>query len=545
MSNFLKAFEPSVLLEKSFLRSAILVVFLMLSTLWATYLSALQLANANAARFELQQENLSNSIEHALETSEQVLKGARALFFSSDLVEADEWAGYFSSLRLKENFRGLQGIGYALWIRDNDMEAFNAEMKAMGIGKITVYPAASRDPQSAIIYLEPKDTRNSKAIGYDMWSEATRRAAMEEALKTGEPQLSGKVRLVQEIDNDIQAGFLIYLPFYGKGQRPTTPAEREASIKGFIYAPFRADNFINAALGDDDKDIAVTIYDGKTVSPETVLYKSHLPTLSPSQRLSMMRGLKTIHFRGGTWTVEFMALPSFSAQQSKLLPIVILSGGGILSLLVFFLSWAMASAKLRAQQLAKDSSSLFKFMIQHTPAAVAMFDRDMRYISYSDRWVKDYGLEGRHLMGQSHYDVFPEIREFRPEWIEAHKRALNGAVLFSEKDTLERPDGSIEYLRYEVRPWRDGSGHIGGIVMFTESITDQVRAIEEIKNSAAELERFAFIASHDLKTPLRGIDNLAKWLEEDLGGKVSDDIHDKLKLMRGRVRRMESLLDDI
>lgn len=545
MSGFLKAFEPSVLIEKSFLRSALLVVFLMLATLWSTYLAALQITNANAQRFELMQEKLVGSIAHSLQTSEQILQGARALFFSSDLVEKTEWQSYYDSLHLKENFRGLQGIGYAQWIPNGDIAAFRTSLKRMGIAPMSVYPSASREPQTAIIYLEPQDERNKKALGYDMWSEASRRAAMDAALKSGETQLSGKVRLVQEIDSDVQAGFLLYLPFYGKANRPQSEAERKADIKGFIYAPFRADNFVHAALGDEYQDIAITIYDGKETTPDNILYKSELPNLSPSTQISLRQAKKTFSFQGHNWTILFMALPGFSAQQNKFLPLIILTCGGLLSILVFFLSWAMASAKLRAQQLARDSSSMFKFLIQHTPAAVAMFDKDMRYISYSDRWIKDYALEGRNLIGQCHYDVFPEIVELRPDWIEGHKRAMNGAVLFSEKDMLERPDGSVEYLRYEVRPWRDGNGHIGGIVMFTESITDHVRAIEEIRNSAEELERFAFIASHDLKTPLRGIDNLAKWLEEDLGEKAGEDVHEKLKLLRGRVKRMEMLLEDI
>lgn len=63
--------------------------------------------------------------------------------------------------------------------------------------------------------------------------------------------------------------------------------------------------------------------------------------------------------------------------------------------------------------------------------------------------------------------------------------------------------------------------------------------------SNAELDQFAYIASHDLKAPLRGIANLAHWIEEDLQDNLREDTREMLEMLRGRMQRLESLIDGL
>jgi two-component system, cell cycle sensor histidine kinase and response regulator CckA len=107
-----------------------------------------------------------------------------------------------------------------------------------------------------------------------------------------------------------------------------------------------------------------------------------------------------------------------------------------------------------------------------------MFDRQMRYLSVSRRWLSDFKLGERDLIGLSHYEVFPEISE---NWKNIHRRVLEGEVLRAEEDRFERADGSIQYLRWEVRPWQVSPGEIGGIIIYTEDITERKQAEEALK----------------------------------------------------------------
>lgn len=123
---------------------------------------------------------------------------------------------------------------------------------------------------------------------------------------------------------------------------------------------------------------------------------------------------------------------------------------------------------------------LWRQFVEHTPAAVAMFDREMRYLLYSRRWLEDYGLGDRDITGLSHYEVFPEIPE---RWKELHRRALAGEVVRCDEDPFPRADGRLDWVRWELQPWRHPDGSIGGIIMFTEVITARKRMEDEVRRS--------------------------------------------------------------
>ncbi|MBI5017520.1 MAG: PAS domain S-box protein [Deltaproteobacteria bacterium] len=127
----------------------------------------------------------------------------------------------------------------------------------------------------------------------------------------------------------------------------------------------------------------------------------------------------------------------------------------------------------QAEESLRGSEAQLRLFIEHAPASLAMFDRNMRYLEASRRWLSDFGLGERNLRGLSHYDVFPEITD---RWKEAHRRGLVGEIVREEADRFDRADGSVQWVRWEVRPWRSGSGDVGGIVIFTEDVTEQTRA---------------------------------------------------------------------
>jgi len=124
-----------------------------------------------------------------------------------------------------------------------------------------------------------------------------------------------------------------------------------------------------------------------------------------------------------------------------------------------------------------DSEKLLQLFIDQAPVAIAMFDKEMRYIASSRRWLSDYGLGNQNLYGVSHYDVFPDIPE---RWREVHRRGLAGEVITSNDDSFVRADGRTQWLRWEVRPWYSKAG-LGGIIIFAEDITEQKQAEDRLR----------------------------------------------------------------
>jgi len=145
------------------------------------------------------------------------------------------------------------------------------------------------------------------------------------------------------------------------------------------------------------------------------------------------------------------------------------------------------------------SRNQLQLLIDHAPAALAMFDRDMRYLACSRRWLEDYDLNDREIVGQSHYAVFPEIGA---AWKEVHRRALAGEAISVDEDRFERADGREQWLCWAVRPWSDEEGSIGGIVIFSEDITRRKRAERKLEQ-ALEEQRQACRAGEDTALQLR------------------------------------------
>ncbi len=133
------------------------------------------------------------------------------------------------------------------------------------------------------------------------------------------------------------------------------------------------------------------------------------------------------------------------------------------------------------EETSQRNRQILQLFVEHAPAAIAMFDTEMRYISVSDRFIADYGLTaGREIIGKSHYEVFSEIPE---RWKDIHRRCLLGATERCAEDPFLRPNGKTDWIRWEIRPWLDQSGTIGGVVLFSEVVTEQVDYAAKLKAS--------------------------------------------------------------
>ncbi|MDK2830508.1 MAG: hypothetical protein PWQ75_260 [Methanolobus sp.] len=145
-----------------------------------------------------------------------------------------------------------------------------------------------------------------------------------------------------------------------------------------------------------------------------------------------------------------------------------------------------------------ENEELMRLFIEHAPASLAMFDKDMNYISVSNRWLSDLGLE-KDIIGMCHYDVIPERND---EIKDLHQRALQGEIIVREEDYFKPPNGGGHWVHWEARPWKTVDDNIGGIVVFAENITQRKEAEEEIKRNE-EKYRALFEQSNDAILLLR------------------------------------------
>lgn len=231
-------------------------------------------------------ENTTKSILDRVRIYISALEGGRGLFVASDEVSREEWKSYIESLEIQENYPGIQGIGYSIFISPEEKNDHEKRIRNEGFEDYAIHPEGERSIYSSIIYLEPFDLRNQEAFGYDMFQENTRRVAMEEARDTGEAIMSGTVTLVQEIDEDVQPGFLIYVPYYESKDDPGNITDRQKEILGYVYSPFRAHDFFNGIFETSQlNDIGIRVYPGVLNQSTTPIYDSYGEVASVSDTL--------------------------------------------------------------------------------------------------------------------------------------------------------------------------------------------------------------------------------------------------------------------
>ncbi len=328
--------------------------FSILLTIGASILFYQSAEGKDDVRFSNNLNRIRFSMENRLGLYVALLKAGRGFIQSSNDLNREKFKNFVESLELEKNYYGAQGIGYSKTIRREERENFLNLMSAQGVANYNIFPQNEKEVYQPIVYLEPSNERNQQALGFDMSSEEKRRAAMLRARDTGIASATGKVVLLQENEQDIQSGFLIYLPIYRHGEEPPTLEERQNSLQGFIYSPFRAKNFLKDVQNNaGTNDIVISIYDGAP-EPENLLAQTQTADgKSLAHQLDGKYSTQTeIEVGGRLWTIQYNSLPSFGAQSSVNWTPLIFLCGIIFSLLLFGMTYWEAITRIKLQETA-------------------------------------------------------------------------------------------------------------------------------------------------------------------------------------------------
>ncbi len=329
-----------------------LVLLAALSVTWVLYEAARQeTLESHRSEFQSRARDLGQRLEQRMGTYEQVLRGAQGLYFSSQQVSRWEFAEYIRALRLEENYPGVLGIGVADMFPASLLPAHEAQMQTEGFPEYHVWPAGERPLYTAITRIEPFEGVNRNALGFDMFSEPVRRAAMEQARDTGRAALSGKVTLVQETHDSTQPGMLMYLPLYRQWMPTSTLEERRASFMGWVYAPFRMNDLMAGLGATRPGEFAIKLFDGESLAPANTLFNSDQ---GAPPRQSLMRNVELLNVAGHPWTLVVDSRPAFEAEATSGKPVYTAVAGIALSLLLSLLIFLLASGRVRAVHLANN-----------------------------------------------------------------------------------------------------------------------------------------------------------------------------------------------
>jgi signal transduction histidine kinase/CHASE1-domain containing sensor protein/ActR/RegA family two-component response regulator len=349
---------------------ALLVTGLAAYAAWTAAESREQLRLQRAAQ------EVRTSIESRLAAYVAMLRAGSGLFAARPDVSRDEFRAYVERLDLERQYPGIRGIGFSMRVAAGEQRRLAAAMRRSGHDDFRIWPLHPRDEYHAIVYLEPSDRRNRAAIGYDMFSEPVRRAAMERARDTGLPAASGVVTLVQEIDGGKQPGFLIYVPVYRTATTPATEAARRSGLRGFVYSPFRTHDLLDAVLDPAVRmSLGLRVFDGAGERTRQLLYEVGVQAAA-GRSMSRPRAAMPIEVGGRTWTLEFTG-PARRMPFPWLVPAAILVIGTSTSFLLFVALRSQIRSRLAAERLARErlvNEERSRFLAEAGQALAASLD---------------------------------------------------------------------------------------------------------------------------------------------------------------------------
>jgi len=528
--------------------SIAITLFLALTLAVAAGRAAYDQAQAEAAgRFEFRALQITEAIRGRMLDYEQVLRGASGLFAASVTVERAEWARYFRALRLAENYPGINALGYAPYLPARELPQAVARARKDNFPAYEVYPAGEREHHTPILYLEPLVDRHLRALGYDMYSDDTRRGAMRRAHDRAAAAISGKVILITETETNPQPGFLMFVPVYETGAAIGTTAQRRKALRGFVFAQFRMHDLMRGMLGSD-LDLRLEIYDGPQSAPQALLYDS---IAAPGQPAAATEPAfeTTAHFvvQGRTWTVRASSLPGFEARIDRSGPAVVLLAGIVISFLLTALIWLLSSRRRRAVALAhrmtaelRASREQLSFALEGSNLASFDWDVATGVIVLSERWNTMLGggyepvtTTVTSLQALLHPDDLPHARD-------ELENLISGKTRFYDVEYRVRTlAGDWKWMLNRAKVVeRDPAGAALRITGTHADISER-KEMEQMK------DEFIATVSHELRTPLTALIGALAMAKEEAGSGLAPDAAMFLDMASQNGERLAALINDI
>ena len=444
-------------------------------------------------RFAARTEQILDALVDRFATQEQALRGALGLLLASNEVTRAEWKRYICALELPRTSPGIRGIGYALWIPPAELTTIVEQIRRADLPNFTVKPPGQREVYTAILYIEPEDERTRTALGYDMWSEPVRRAAMSAARDRAEPVISGKVLLVQEVDQNVQPGFLMYLPHYATAEPPASVEARRTAVRGFVYCPFRTTDFLRGIDFGGLSDLRLEIFDGTAVAAAASMYDSR-----PGAADAPVWGLvetRVVPVSGSAWTLRFSAHGLAVWDPNATRGAIILGSGALISVLLsaMMLEW-------RRSQHAGALNTRLGRIVDESASEVYVFDGSGLQFLQVNRGARDnLGYSMAELAGLRLLDVAPS---FTPATLEALLRPLrDGAEQQVRVETpIRRKDASTYEAEMTLQLSRATRPPV--FIAVVQDITQRRRAEEHQRLIMDEL-------NHRVKNTLAIVQSLA------------------------------------
>jgi PAS domain S-box-containing protein len=464
----------------------------------------MELQKQDAARFERLKERALAAIDARFQSAERTLYAGRALVESTPELSHAQWARFVTSV-LPFFDHGVIGLGYVQRLPRSELDAAEARVRADGMPDFAAQ-RASDDPEAYLVtHLEPLD-RNAGALGKDLTAGTNRRAAADLAMRTGKPEMTRRISLVEGAGR--APGCLMFLPVYAATGALNDENARTQALRGWVYASLRVDQLMQAVGPAVEGQLDFEAYESdRAVAPESLLYD-----LDPRAALDDAHWGKVsasggrfatslpITYYGRPWLLRMRSSPTFDERANHLLEWLILIGGVLLSLVGAFSTSLLVNERSRALRLAEEMTATshrteaelqrLALVASRTASSVMLCDATWRIEWVNDSFLAFFGYRMEEVVGRRPSEILsgPQTNAATLAAIDA---ATDRGESFKGEIVNYTKAGEPRWLELDVQPLKDGAGKITGYMGMRLDVTERKRAQLELAQKEAEF-RFIF-----------------------------------------------------
>lgn len=515
----------------------------LLITVIAWKVSDNQIQEKRSELFKIQTEQILEQISERMSHYEVALKaGAAALQTFTQEMQTDGWRKFSEKLNLADTYPGINGIGVIYYVPENKVSRF-IEQQRIYRADFNIHPQHNEHEYWPITYIEPLKG-NKNAVGLDMAFENNRYSAAKKSRDSATTQITAPIILVQDAKKT--PGFLQYIPFYDSNDIETLEQRRKHFV-GHVYAPFIMVKLMKGTLKQSNRQLVFSISDG-----DDNLYNELTPNNPHFDNQSLFQKTVTIDMYGRPWTFNIQTALSFKTSTQSNQPLIILGSGIVIDAMLLFIFITLTRSQKEALAIADNitkklsiKEEYYKHIIESAPCGIIVTNIKGEIEKVNPQTELLFGYKNHELVGNKIDILIPKrFQKQHPTHRKSFDKNPSNRQMGLNREVYGLTRKGSEFpAEIGLAQFRDGD-NLKTLATIID-MTEHVQITEELKRSNKELNDFAYVASHDLKAPLRGIMQLSSWIEEDIADFATDDTKSNLALLINRTARLENLLEDL
>ena len=511
------------------------VLLLGLAVTLATWTS-LRRAETVAGRgdFERISQRYLISIKNNLNDYSQLVRSAVAMVTALPMVDSRAWQDYVAQLKLEDRYPGLTGLGIAIRQRPEELADMEKERRAEGDAPdFKVFPKGRQQELHVMTYLGARSEISRLTLGFDLYTEPSRRAAIDYARDEADVGMSATIVLVHDKMRSDQAAFVLTYPFYRRGADTSSLESRRTALAGEVVAGFRVNALMAGVVGENGQNVAIDLSESGA-NGSVYFFRTDAGLDAAAPRFEQTTEL---NFGGRTWHVHMRSTPHFEAGLSHTGSNFLLMGGAILDVLATYLAWRLTRLRGEAERRARymtaelrESLEKFAVLYENSQLGMVLTTMDGRVLQANPAFGQLLGYGADECIGLTAEALTP------PELAGEAALHLGQVRIFGKYGPFEweyrHRDGSrVPVMTYgsQMRG-ADGSEYLWNVI-------EDNRARKEGEHERERFTRFLQRIMDGMPTPLVVKDRQGRYLManqgyaefigrtvEDIIGRTADDV---------------------